>query len=83
MQAIAKWCESHTRACNRRWICVNTKELTARRTRRQYSVCVPPATEIRINVATTSTDCEALERFVQQDWLVERWLMRSTARLRH
>jgi hypothetical protein len=29
VEAITKWCESHTRACNRRWVCVNAKELTA------------------------------------------------------
>jgi hypothetical protein len=83
VEAIAKWCESHTRACNRRWVCVNAKELTTRRTRRQYRLCVPSATEIRIDVVTASANCEAIKRFAQQDWSVKRRLMRSTARLRH
>jgi hypothetical protein len=82
-QAITKWCESQKGACNRRWVCVNTKELTVRRTRRQHRLCVSPTTEVCIDVVPAGANCEAVERFAQQDWLVKRRLMRSSPRLRH
>lgn len=83
VEAITEWCESHTRACNRRWVCVNTKELTVRRTRRQYRLCVAAAAEICIDVVPAGANCKSIKRFAQQDWLVKRRLMRSTARLQH
>jgi hypothetical protein len=83
VEAITKCCESHTRTCNRRWVCVNTKELTVRRTRRQYRLCMTSATEICIDVVPASANCKTIKRFAQQHWLMKRRLMRSTARLRH
>jgi hypothetical protein len=32
---------------------------------------------------SVGTNCEAVKRFAQQDWLVNRRLMRSSPRLRH